>query len=686
MNFPNTISTGLFITASMLIISCGGQAGKNEATNEAIRGVDTSYLDTNYKATDDFYLYANNGWLKNNPVPPSEGAWGTFHFLRNDVFGKLKEILESSSGNKEAAKGSSEQLIGDFYASGMDSTAIETAGLTPMKAALDKINVVKDKKELAALTADMHSHLIFALFTPDINPDAKKSDQIIVTFNQGGLGLPDRDYYSRTDDRSKTIREKYVTHIHKMLVLMGESEANAKKDADAIMKIETALANASWTNVENRDPIKTYNKKSMQDLEKMCPLFNWAKYVTLAGMTNTDSVIIGQPSFFIGLNKTIAAISLEDWKKYFAFGLVGVMSPRLSSAFENERFDFYDRTLGGAKQMKPRWKRVLTATDRSLGDALGKIFVDKHFPAEAKKRVSEMVQNLIAAYKERIKTRDWMNESTKQQAIAKLDKMMQKFGYPDVWKDYKGLNVSRDSYAKNSWNSNLFRWEETVNKLGKPVDRTEWAMSPPTINAYYNPNMNEIVFPAGIMQYPFFDVDQDDAINYGAMGAVIGHELTHGFDDQGSLFDGDGNMKQWWTKDDSTRFKRKTEMITNQYNKYVAIDTMHVSGPLTLGENIADLGGLTLAYYAYKKSLEGKEINIINGFTPEQRFFLGWARGWCVNYTPEYLRQMVLTNVHSPGNFRVMGPLSNMQEFYDAFGVKEGDKMYRKPEERAMIW
>ncbi|MFI5163823.1 MAG: M13 family metallopeptidase [Bacteroidia bacterium] len=678
----------LFITAALLsaVTSCSGPGNNASESNANVKGIDKSYLDTTNKPGDDFYAYANNGWLQKTTIPPSEASWGTFNILRDEVYGKSKEILEAAAGNKNAAKGSNEQLIGDYYASGMDSTAIEKAGLDPLKEELAKINAVKDKKEFGALMGEMHKHFVFDMFSPEVGQDARKSDREVVILNQGGLGLPDRDYYTRQDDKSKMVREKYVAHINNVLKLMGEKEDMAKKDADAIMKLETLLATASWTAVENRDPIKTYNKKGLHDLEKMCPAFNWADYFDKAGIHIIDSLVISQPPFFTELNKTISSTSLDTWKIYFSYSLVDDMSPRLSSAFENEHFDFYDHTLNGIKQMKPRWKRIMMATDRALGDALGKIFVDKYFPAEAKQRVTEMVQNLIAAYKERIQTRDWMSDSTKKQAMAKLDKVMQKLGYPDKWRDYTGMDVSRDSYAKNVWNSSTFHWNYMINKLGKPVDRTEWGMSPPTINAYYNPSMNEIVFPAGIMQYPFFDINQDDAINYGAMGSVIGHELTHGFDDQGSQFDANGNMVKWWTKEDHEKFKAKTDMLANQFSSYVVMDTLHVNGRLTLGENIADLGGLTIAYYAYKKSQEGKKPTAIEGLSPEQRFFLGWARAWCVKYTPESLRKQVLTNPHSPGNFRVLGPLSNMKEFYDAFGVKEGDKMYRKPDERAVIW
>jgi len=677
----------LFISIGIIFLfSCKNAADKNSGNTASGKGIDKSYLDTTFKPGDDFYMYANNGWLKSATIPPSEYAWGSFNLLQNQVLDKLHSILDSAASKTNAVKGSNEQLAGDYYASGMDSAKIEQAGISPLKDALDKIYAVKDKKELSTLTAQLHSQLIAELFMIYIDQDAKKSDVMIVSLNQGGIGLPDRDYYSRTDDRSKNIREKYVNHIKNVLLLMGENSANAAAGAASIMKLETQLALASWTNVENRDPVKTYNKKSVKDLAKLCPAFDWSVYFDKAGIHNIDSVVIGQPSFFTGLSKMLTSSSLDELKKYFAYGLVDDMSPRLSSAFVNEYFDFYDRTLSGVKEMKPRWKRVLTATDRALGDALGKLFVDKYFPAEAKQRVTEMVNNLIAAYKERIKSRDWMSDSTKQQALAKLDKVMKKLGYPDKWKDYSSLSISRDSYVMNTMNGSAFKWNYMINKLGKPVERAEWTMSPPTINAYYNPVMNEIVFPAGIMQSPFFDINQDDAINYGAMGSVIGHELTHGFDDEGSQFDADGNMKNWWTKEDHEKFEQKTTLLANQFSSFVAVDTLHVNGRLTLGENIADLGGLTIAFYAYKKSQEGKEPVTIDGFTPEQRFFLGWAKSWCDKYTPEFMRKLVLTNPHSPANFRVTGPLSNMQEFYDAFSVKEGNKMYRKADERAVIW
>ncbi len=676
-----SIAASIFFLISFKFVS-----DKKDGNIPPVKGIDKTYLDTTFKPVDDFYMYANNGWLKKATIPPSEYAWGTINLLQDEVLKKLHSILDEAASKPGSPKGSNVQLAGDFFASGMDSSKIEKAGISPLKEYLDGVNALKDKKELCTLTSKLHSRLIEVLFSSSVDQDARKSDRMVTSLSQGGLGLPDRDYYSRTDDRSKNIREKYVVHIKNVLLLMGENEATAKTDADSIMKFETALALVSWTRVENRDPVKTYNKKSLKELESLCSAFDWAVYFDKAGIHGIDSVVIGQPSFFSGLGNIISATSLDVIKKYCAYGLVDELSPFLSASFVNEHFDFYDHTLSGVKVMKPRWKRVLAATDRALGDALGKIFVDKYFPAEAKKRVTEMVNNLIAVYKERIKSRDWMSDSTKQQALTKLDKVMKKLGYPDKWKDYSSLSVTRESYVINAMNGNIYRWKYIINKLGKPVDRTEWSMSPPTINAYYNPVMNEIVFPAGIMQAPFFDINQDDALNYGAMGAVIGHELTHGFDDEGSQFDANGNMKVWWTKQDHERFEQKTNLIVNQFNGFAAIDTLHVNGRLTLGENIADLGGLTIAFYAYKKSQEGKKPVTIDGFTPEQRFFLSWARSWCAQYTPEFMRKLVLTNPHSPSKFRVLGPLSNMKEFYDAFGVKPGNNMYRNEAERAVIW
>jgi putative endopeptidase len=669
--------------AALVLGACGG--GENKPTETSLKGVDRSFLDTTVKPGEDFFAYANNGWLKKTEIPASEGVWGIFSVLRDEVNDKLKKIAEDAQSDKSASKGSNKQLVGDFYASGMDTAKIEQEGMAPLKEELDRINGMKDKKELAAVAGDLHAHFVFVMFSMYVNQDSKQSTRMVPILNQGGIGLPERDYYFLQDEESKKLREKYVTHVKNDFVLLGESEDQAKKDADEIMKLETALAKASWALVDARNPQKTYNKMKVADLNKLCPSFDWTTFMSMTGVKE-DSIVVSEPSFFTDLDKTIRATSLDTWKKYFAYGYADDASPRLSSAFEKENFDFYEKTLTGVTEMKPRWKRILTATDRYIGDALGQLFVEKHFTADAKKRVTEMVDNLIAVYKERIDSRDWMGADTKANAKQKLEKIMKKLGYPDKFKDYQGLDISRDSYAKNAWNSAAWGYKFMIGKLGKPVDRTEWGMTPPTINAYYNPSMNEIVFPAGIMQYPFFDIGQDDALNYGAMGAVIGHELTHGFDDQGSQFNSDGNMVNWWTSKDSANFASRTNMIVNQFNQFVAIDTLHVKGRLTLGENIADLGGLTIAYYAYQRSLNGKKGDVVDGFTPEQRFFLGWARGWCVKFRPEFLRKQVMTNEHAPGNFRVIGPLSNMQEFYDAFGIKEGDKMYRKPEDRAVIW
>lgn len=685
MKTSSTLFT-LAAASTLLLISCGDGSNKPVEPTAQLKGVIKADMDTTFRPGDDFFMYANNGWLKRTEIPASEGVWGGFGILRDQVNDNLKKIAEDCAADKNAPKGSNKQLVGDFYASGMDSAKIEQQGIKPIEPELEKINAVKDVKDLSGIFAELHSHFIFAGFIMYVGQDAVHSDQMIPVLGQGGLGLPEKDYYTLKDDQSKALREKYVNHVKNVFMLLGENEADAKKDADANMKFETALADASWNLVDSRTPKKTYNKMKLEDVSKLCPSFNWSDFFSKVGIQGQDSIVVSEPSFFKKFNTLITSVPLATWKKNLELCVAEDASPRLSSAFVNENFDFYDKTLTGVTEMKPRWKRVLPATDRFLGDALGQLFVEKHFTAEAKKRVTDMVDNLIAVYKERIDSREWMGDSTKMQAKQKLEKITKKLGYPDHWKDYSKLEINRESYATNCWNCSEFGYKFMINKLGKPVDRSEWGMTPPTINAYYNPNMNEIVFPAGIMQFPFFDIGQDDAMNYGAMGSVIGHELTHGFDDQGSQYNASGNMVNWWTKKDSLNFVSRTDMIVKQFNSYVAIDTLHVKGKLTLGENIADLGGMTIAYYAYKRSQEGKTPVIIDGFTPEQRFFLAWARGWCVKFRPEFLRKQVMTNEHAPGNFRVNGPLSNMKEFYEAFNVKEGDKLYRKESDRAMIW
>lgn len=676
-------------TTALAFSACNGDANKGKAPvlNAAF---DINNIDQSVKPAEDFYGYVNGTWMKNNPVPESESRWTSFNELYEKNTVKLRSILENAANDKSAKSGGNTQKIGDFYSSAVDSVKLNADGIAPLKDEFERIEKISSNDDVIKAVGHLHSLGIPALFINYVGQDPKISTEYITQLYQGGIGMPDRDYYTEKDERTVAIQKAYKEHLVKMFVLLGDKEEVAQKNAETVYGIETKLAEASMTNVELRDPEKQYNKKTFKELAVLAPNINWTAYLSEAGVTApVENVIVCQPEFVKKIYRLFDfdGVSVNDWKTYLRWTLIDNTADKLSDDFVNEDFAFNETVIKGTPQLKPRWKRAMEATDASLGDALGQVFVEKYFSEESKKRVAEMVENLIAAYKERIKTRDWMSESTKTQAYAKLDKVMKKFGYPDKWRDYSSLTINRDSYVQNFLRANTYLFAEMINKLGKPVDRTEWGMSAPTINAYYNPSMNEIVFPAGIMQPVFFNPDADDAVNYGCMGAIIGHELTHGFDDQGAQFDADGNLKNWWTEEDLAKFKAKTDVLVKQFNNYEAIEGMHVNGELTLGENIADLGGLTIAYYALKKSLEGKPApEKIDGFTPEQRFFLSWAQGWRGNMRPEYLKNMVQTNPHSPGNFRGNGPLSNMPEFYEAFGVKEGNKMYRPKEERAEIW
>jgi putative endopeptidase len=670
----------LSVIASVITFaSCGGDAKKEETVTKKTAGIDLANIDSTAKPTDDFYQFVNGSWMKNNPIPQEESRWGSFNELDKQNKDKLKLILESAANNKEAKAGSNEQKIGDFYSVAIDSVKLNKDGITPFN--------IKTSDDLAKSIAHLHAVGVGPMFGGYIGQDPKISTEYITQLGQGGLSLPDRDYYTNKDERTLGIQKAFVEHMTNMFQLLGDQPEVAVKNAKVVFGIETNLAKASMTNIDMRDPEKQYNKKTLKELAELAPNFNWTVYFDANGIKGFTNVIVAQPEFFKAMNSALKSVSMDDWKTYLRWNLIDQSANKLSDNFVNEHFNFYGKTLLGIPTLKPRWKRALEATDQSLGDALGQVFVEKHFSEESKKRVAEMVKNLIAAYRVRIESRNWMDAETKKAANLKLDKVMLKLGYPDKWKDYSTLDIKRDSYVQNYMRANVYSFKEMVDKLGKPVDRTEWGMTPPTINAYYNPSLNEIVFPAGIMQPIFFNPDADDAVNYGCMGAIIGHELTHGFDDEGCQFDADGNLKNWWSEKDKSNFKVKTDMLVKQFNNYLAIDTMHVRGALTLGENIADLGGLTISYYALKKSMEGKPApEKIDGFTAEQRFFISWAQGWRGNMRPEFLKNLVQTNPHSPGNFRGNGPVTNMQEFYDAFGVKEGDKMYRPKEERAEIW
>lgn len=674
---------GLLLTAGI----CTLAFKETITTGDAYKAIDLSNFNTSVRAQDDFYEYVNGNWIKNNPIPATETSWGNFNVLNEKSQKALRSICEESANNKNAVPGSNDQKIGDFFASGMDSAAIEKEKFAPIQPLIDKINLLKTNADITTLLAELHKMQTPACFGFFVMADMKDSKVNAPYIFQSGTGLPEKDYY--VNEELSVFREGYKKHLVNMFKLLGDNEEHAKSNAVKVFGIEKKFADSSMSAVEMRDQEKQYNKMSMAELKKLCPNFDWAVYFKTLGAPEMANVIVAQPSFLRQFNAMLASEPVESWKAYFRWQFIHICAPKLHQAVCDENFSFYGTTLTGAQKQNPRWKRVLATTDGALGEALGQLYVTRNFSEESKKRVNEMVDNLMAAYTERIKSRDWMSEATKTAALTKLGTILRKMAYPDKWRDYSGLTINRSSYVMNYLHSNSFDVAYNLGKFNKPVDRMEWGMTPATINAYYNPSNNEIVFPAGIMQMPFFDARADDAVNYGGMGAIIGHELTHGFDDQGSMFDSEGNMKNWWTEDDSKNFSARTQKLAKQFDAFVVIDSinLHVNGNLTLGENIADLGGLTIAYFAYKHSLIGKPVPTnIDGFTGEQRFFISWAQSWRNSMRPKALINMVKTNPHSPAKFRVLGPLSNIQEFYDAFGVRPTDKMYRKPEDRVLIW
>lgn len=673
--------------AVLALVTSGGLYAGQPATTNGSHGLDPKNLDMSAKPSQDFFQFANGGWLATNPVPPEYSRWGSFEELTEKNYSDLHQILDEAAANTSAPKGSNLQRIGDFYASGMDSARAESEGVKPLAGEFDRIAALKDAGDIPGYLAHMHSNGINPVFGFYVAQDAKISTDQIAQVQQGGLGLPDRDYYTKEDDRSKKLREDYVAHVGKMFELLGDDAATAAAESKTVMEIETRLATASMTRVQRRDPNATYHKMSMGDLNDLTPAFSWKAYFVGIGCANPGQVNVGQPEFFKAVNAMVNDVPINNWKTYFRWRLIHENAPLLNATFVNENFHFYGATLTGAKEIQPRWKRCLEFTNGELGDALGLLYVKKHFSPMAKARAKEMVENLRAAFRERIKTRQWMSEATKDKALSKLDAFGVKIGYPDKWRDYTGLEIDRGSFVLNVMRADAFEFNRRLNKLGQPVDRTEWGMTPPTVNAYYSPTMNEIVFPAGILQPPFFDPEADDAANYGGMGAVIGHEMTHGFDDQGSQFDAKGNLKDWWLPEDKNAFKARTLMVEKEYDEFVPIDTLHLNGKLTLGENIADLGGLTIAYEAMKRSEQGKPpVQKIDGFTPEQRFFLAWAQMWRSNSRPEELRRRLIIDPHSPGRYRTIGPIENMQEFFDAFACQPGDPMVRPEKMRAKIW
>jgi putative endopeptidase len=652
--------------------------------------LDRTNMDPSVKPGDEFFLYADGGWIKRTEIPPEYSRWGGFNELIEKNNDALHTIAEKAANTRVDPKLAPEtQKVGDYYASGMDEKTIEGMRTKPLEQEFKSIDAMKDRNDLLREIAHLHTIGVEAFFTFGSGQDDKDSTHEIAQAVQGGLGLPDRDYYTKTDDASKKLRDHYVEHVAKMLTLLGEPAAAATDQAKKILAMETSLAQASRTRVELRDPQKNYNKLPLSQLQDLTPDWNWSNYFKDIDLLPPSDVNVHQPEFFKVADEVFKNVSMDDWKPYLRWHLIDEVAPQLSKDFVDENFNFNERILRGTQKIKPRWKRVVTSEDGAIGEALGKLYVGFYFPPEAKVRALELVNNLKEALADRIKTLEWMDEPTKQAALKKLAAFTVKIGYPDKWLDYSLLRIDRGSFVLNTIRAAQFETRRDLNKIGRPVDRTEWGMTPPTVNAYYNPKMNEIVFPAGILQPPFFYANADDAVNYGAIGAVIGHEMTHGFDDQGRQYDEIGNLRDWWTPQSAAEFKKRSQAIVNQYNEYEPLPGLHVNGELTQGENIADLGGVKLAYAALQKALDKNPAarqQKIDGFTPEQRFFLSFATMWKTKEREEDVKLRLNTDPHSPSRYRVNGPLSNLSEFQQAFSIPDGSPMVRPADKRVNIW
>jgi predicted metalloendopeptidase len=661
-------------------------AAKAPDTRPALHsGLDLKYVDSSVRPQDDLYGYLNGKWLRSFQLPPDKSRVGSFSDIEDATEEQLRGIVESLNDGAAAGGATDAKKLADLYASFMDEPKLESLGLNPLQSEFAGIDAVNDMHALAALVAHMNAIGAGAPYALYINRDAKDSTQYAIILTQSGLGMPDRDYYLRDDAKLKDARVKYLAHIEKMLSMAGDAQAGA--NAAAILKLETSLAQVQWTRVENRDPLKTYNKTRIADLGSLMTGYDWQRYVRGVGIDGkVDSVIVQQPSYFTGLGGVMAATPLPVWKAYFKWRVLSAAAPYLSKAFVEERFAFTGGVLRGVPENQARWKRGIELLDGGMGEALGKLYVEKYFPPEHKARMEALVGNLLEAYRRDIDTLDWMSAETKVGARAKLAKIVTKIGYPDHWRDYSALQISRDDLRGNVVRAAQFEFRRNLDKLGKPVDRGEWRMRPHTVNASYNATANEITFPAAILQPPFFDAAADDAVNYGGIGAVIGHELSHGFDDQGSKFDADGNLHDWFTPADHDKFAAKTKALIAQYNAYEPVPDYHVNGALTLGENIGDNSGLAIAYKAYRISLAGHEAPVMDGFTGDQRLYLNWVRVWRGKVREAEAIQLIKTDPHSPAAVRGTAPLRNQEAFYAAFGLQRGDKMYLPPDQRVNIW
>jgi putative endopeptidase len=675
----------LCFTAAVMLTSCNSRSGKN--TQEDSDPLAT-HIDSTVKAGDDFFLFANGKWFKEHPIPASEQSNGLWQLIQDTINSQVKNICVSAAANPDATAGSNKQKIGDFYFSGMDSVSLNKNGLAGLKADFDRIDGVKDLHGLAKEAAYIHCVSGSPLFGFFIGQDDRISSKNAVLLSQGGLSLPDRDFYFDKDTRAVMIRGKFVEHVANMFKIIGYPDDKAKQAAEKIMKLETALAAGSRKLADTRDPLKNYNKFTVTWLKQTTHEFDWTRFFETAGLSGVDTVIVGQPEFLTALNGQLKSFPLDVWKNYLKFHLVRGLARYLDDKTYQESFSFYSTTLRGIPEPKPRWKRVVQETDGSLGELIGQIYVDEYLPKGTKEKLTEIGNSIKTVYAERIKALDWMSETTKVKALKKLDAVIFKVGYPDKWKDMSALKVDRSSYVQNVMNANKWWFGYMIAKFGKPVDRTEWNMEPQNYNAYYNPSNNEIVVPGCNIIVPGFERKlADDAILYSIIGgSTFGHEITHGFDDQGSKYDENGNLFNWWTLEDSVRFYTKTKLIVRQFDNFVAVDSLHINGDMTQGENIADLAGTVMGYEAFKKTTQYKNQEKIAGLTPDQRFFLGYAFAWMINDRPEAVANQVKSDVHSPAKFRVLGPLANIPEFYAAFDIKQGDAMWQPDSLRVKIW
>lgn len=671
----------LALTATALLLSCNSHHQDAKATDPLVDN-----LDTTIKPGDDFFLYANNGWIKNNKIPDAEAAWGIGNLVQEEIYSRLIAINEKAVKEKAAA-GSITQKIGDFWTTAMDTVAINKAGITPLKKDLDRIAAAASIADLIRLSAEFTAKGSGAFFHYGIGQDDKNSEQIAFSLWQGGLGLPNRDYYFNTDEKTVAVQKAFKEYLVKIFKQLGNDEATATKMTEGVYALETRLAKASRKLADLRDPYKNYNKMSVDAVQKLTPNLSWGDYLATSHIPKIDSIIVGQPEFYTALNTELKSTPLDVWKNYMKYNYVSDFAAYLDNTTFMDKFN-YGKTLSGAKEPRPRWKRMLDAQENAMGEALGQLFVKEYFDATAKKRYEDLVEAIRNAYKDRIAKLTWMSDETKAKAYDKLAKIKKKVGYPDKWKDFSAMKIDKNSLVENVQRANEWWSNYRINKLGKPVDRTEWDMTPQTYNAYYNPSNNEIVLPAGIFAIPGKkDAELDDALVYGyAAASTIGHEITHGFDDQGRQYDATGNLKDWWTKKDGDEFKERAKKIIQQFNEFVPVDTLHINGEATQGENIADLGGLLLGLDAFKKTETYKQGKKINGQTPLQRYFLGYAYSWLYQARKERLANQVKTDVHSPAKERINGPVVNVKEFYEAFDIKPGTKMYRPDSLRVDIW